>query len=167
MAKENITPEPAPISKGWGAEVKHARVPSGMKLIFEYDEDAILRFLGKKDISDRVKPKEGENPDRKVIYLSFFDGKRVVSMASSHAMTEFEFEPGFWYYLHNEDEIEVSHVKGYNKMKDFNILQLGVSGETVQCPERVHPSGGIVLSDASVREANYTRLNYPLREPRK
>ena len=139
----------------WG-KAKHSRLPSGAKLVFEQDEDALLKFVTMKDISDKLGKDAGE-----VMYAVFWDGRRLVNMPMSFALTEADFIKDKWYYVLNGSEVEMG--PGKNNMKDFDIWEIGETGYTIECPERIHPSGQITLTDESVAEVNYTRLNYPLR----
>lgn len=150
-------------SGGWGAKAVHKRVPSGIKLVLEPDSDCILHFIGYKDITERVaakNPKRG--PIDEVKYATFFDGRRFVTMpASTYALSEIDFTPEKFYYFHHQGEIDCGN--GLNPMKDYEILELGSENEVITCPARVHPSGEIKLCLEAIYEANYTRLNYPLR----
>lgn len=149
---EKINPGGSPFS---GAKVIQKRTPSGVKLIMETDSDCVLVFIGKKDISDKMGKEDGS-----VVYNIFHDGKRFVSMAMSYAFTEVDFKPDTFYYLHNQGEIQRP---GLNAMKDFAIFELGAENEKLICTERIHPDKEITLTLAAIEEANYTRLNYPLR----
>ena len=133
-------------------------VPSGAKLAFEEDSDCVLKFIGLKDISDKMGRDAGE-----VIYNTFFDGKRLVSAPSSYAMSQSTFIPGQWYYLHCVAMIPSAKNPSFNPMKDFEIYQLGSDGESVQCPDRVSDDNTLLLQDDLIAELNYNRLNYPLR----
>lgn len=142
----------------WGGTVKQTMVPSGAKLAFEEDSDCVLKFIGVKDISDKMGRDPGE-----VIYNTFFDGKRLVSAPSSYAMSQSTFIIGLWYYLHCVALIPSSKNPSFNPMKDFEIHELGCDGESVQCPDRISDDNTLILRDAVIAELNYTRLNYPLR----
>ena len=142
---------------GWGGEVINQRVPSGTKLVMAPDDDAILKFVGIKDISDRLGEDEGT-----ALYAVFVDGKRIVSMPCSYALTESVLETGYWYYFQHQGEIDMGG--GKNPMKDFLIKKLGVDGQVVQCPERVSDDKQLILADELIAVINYTRLNYPLRD---
>ncbi len=144
-------------NKGWGGTTKQTRTPSGVKLSFEEDNDAILQFVGYKDISDKCGKEEGE-----AIVMTFFDGKKLVSVPGSYALKEAVFQVGFWYYVWVPGLI-ANTTKGFNPMKDFEIRELGTDGETVQCPDRVSNDKELELIPELIAEINYTRLNYPLR----
>ena len=146
-------------SEGWGgASVVHKRVPSGVKLILEPDSDCLLKFIGKRDITELVTAKKNADP---IVYLIFHDGLRLVSLPTSYAFTQAELTEGHWYYIHHQGEIERP---GLNAMKDLLILQLGVDGEMIVCPERVADSKELTLNSRDISEINYKRLNYPLRK---
>jgi hypothetical protein len=151
-------------TRGWGGSVVQTRMPSGVKLIMEPDSDAILKFVGRKDITERLAAagKYRSTDGERVEYLIFHDGRRFVSMPYSFAFTDApELEPGFWYYIHHQGSIEMP---GRNPLKDFAIIKLGVDGEEVQCPERVADERVLVLAPETVAPINYNRLNYPLRK---
>jgi hypothetical protein len=144
--------------EGWGGEVIQDRLPSGAKLKMTEDSDCILQHLGVKDIQDKVDGAAGP-----VLYLVMHDGRKVVSMPMSYAMTEVkEWHTGEWYYFHCQAEVETN--PDFNPMKDFVIRRLGKTGGDVACPTRIHPDGRIRLIQSEIAEANYTRLNYPLRK---
>jgi hypothetical protein len=141
---------------GWGGEVVHERLASGVKLQFDSDDDCILRFMGFDDISELCNPPK--EPGTAVI-LKFHDGLRIVNINRVFALEAVEFKPGTFYYLWNSGEVETKH----NPMKDIVVLKLGVEGEVVACPERVSDSKEIALTEESMAMVNYTRLNYSLR----
>jgi len=147
---------PTDMSKGWGGKAKASRTPSGAKIIFKSDEEGILRFVGFKDISERMNKPEGE-----IVYIILFDGARNISIASSYAFSEMTFQPGKWYYILNESEIDMG--PGKNPMKDFLVIELGEEGEAVQCPPRIDPSKTLKIDPEAIALLNYTKLNYPLR----
>jgi hypothetical protein len=144
-------------SKGWGGKTEQIVTPSGVKLKFEEDEEAILKFVGIKDISDVM----GE-PEGTVIYNTFWDGKRLVTMACSYSFKKVEFIPGVWYYLWVAGRI-VNRNPDFNPMKDFEIRKLGEDGEEVQCPDKISDDCVLKLDEDLIAEINYNRLNYPLR----
>jgi hypothetical protein len=153
----NPSNNPKSAARGWGAEVVSQRVPSGIKLRMEPDDDCILRFVGEKDISEKMGQEDGS-----VVYLTFFDGERLVTLPSSYALVENgKYVPGRWYYIHHEGEVDLG--EGRNPMKDFLVLNLGVTGESCQCPPRISDDCVLKLEDAVVVAINYNRLNYPLR----
>lgn len=147
-----------------GKNVKLARVASGVKLELKQDDEMFGRYVGCKDISDRVanyKPEDGA-----IIYHTFFDGKRLVTLPSSYALREKQeknpFVPMEFYYLLNEAEIESNFP---NPMKDITIVEFGpcTDGEPVGVPERIDKSRKIYLNDAELARLNYTVINYPLK----
>ena len=140
----------------WG-KAKHLVIPSGTRLIFEEDSDAILCFLGVKDISDKVGKESGE-----VIYQTFTDGKRIVAMPNSYSLSQVTFTPEKFYYLHCVNKIPMSN-KGFNEMKNFAIYELGSEGETIASDENRTGSKEITLTLPVIAELNYSKLNYPLR----
>lgn len=149
---------------GWGAKVVNKRTPSGLKLVLEPDSDCILRFEGYRDVTEKVLARGGrlKEDETAIKYASFFDGKRFVTMsASTYAFSEIEFEPGHFYYIHHEGLVEMGN--GLNPMKDFLILDLGVTGDRITVPTRVDDSGEFTLAPDAIAIVNYTRLNYPLR----
>lgn len=162
MAKKNQPRQsfssPVDPNQDWGGEVIQERMPSGAKLKLESDSDCILRFIGQKDISDKMGRDSGD-----VIYLVMHDGAKVVSMPTSYALSEMngKWVKDDWYYLHNQAEIEVN--PDFNPMKDIVVRHLGPTGKTIKCPKRVSDSGTLTLDAAIIAEINYTRLNYPLR----
>lgn len=139
-----------------GASVVASRLPSGVKLVMDTDADAILVFIGHKDISDRMGKEEGE-----VIYNVFFDGKVFVNMPMSYSFHEIKWEADVFYYVHNAGAINCK--PGFNAMKDFEVYRLGKEGEALKCTDRIHPDKQITLTLPEIAQANYTRLNYPLR----
>jgi hypothetical protein len=140
--------------RDWGGNVKTARVQSGAKLKLAQDCDCILRFLGAKDISQYT------GSDESIYYLMFSDGKTVVSMPQGFAFSEISWTAGKYYYIHNAAEIELP---GKNAMKDYEVIELGIQGDIVDCPKRISETGKLSLSDDAIKDINYTRLNYPLR----
>ena len=161
-AKTDFTPIGA---KGFGGEgVSVARTASGLKMILKQDDELFGRYIGAKDITDKCPDHE---PDKgPIIYHTFFDGKRNITLPSSYAVREstekVPFEEGKFYYLLNEAEIDFQK-PGRNPMKDITIVCLGKAGQSVQVPIRVDKSCKIVLSDAKIAELNYTVINYPLK----
>jgi len=139
-----------------GASVVTSRLPSGVKLVMDTDADAILVFIGHKDISDRMGKEAGE-----VVYNVFFDGKVFVNMPMSYSFHEIKWEVDVFYYVHNAGAIECK--PGFNAMKDFEVYRLGKEGEALKCTDRIHPDKQITLTLPAIAEANYSRLNYPLR----
>jgi hypothetical protein len=154
-------------SEGWG-KAKRIATPSGAKLIFEEDSDAILVFIGIKDISDKVLDSKGSPQEPgSVIYYTFMDGKRLVSMPNSYAISQAIFEPEKFYYIHCASKIPNKN-PSFNDMKDFNIYELGSENETVPCDSSRTGTPKITLTLPNIAELNYTKLNYPLRqEPKK
>lgn len=144
-------------SKGWGGETKQTVTPSGVKLILDEDEECILRFVGEKDISDVM----GKEPGS-VIYNTFWDGKRLVSIPCGYATKKAMFTEGTWYYIWVAALIP-NRNPSFNSMKDFEIRQLGLEGEKVQCPEKICDDRVLNLNEDVIAVINYTRLNYPLR----
>ncbi len=138
-----------------GAATK-AVLPSGKKLVFDEDSDAILLFLGMKDISDKIGEAAGS-----VIYYTFHDGKTIVSMPNSYKLKEMEFKPYSFYYLRNAGNVQTT--PGFNPMKDFEIVELGVENEEVKADSNRTGTPTITLTLDTIRELNYMRLNYPLR----
>lgn len=146
-------------AEGWdSSEVVHARTPSGTRLILASDEDCILKFIERRDISDKMKG----DIDEPVYYYIFEDGARVVSLPASYAMAEAKLEKDYWYYICNQGAVEMTG--GKNPMKDFLILRLGVDGQQIKCPVRVSEQKILILTGEIVAEVNYHRLNYPLRQ---
>lgn len=169
MAKKNPTPKPVTPTtntmQGWGGEVVQSRVPSGTKIRMTADCDMILRHLGDRDITENlteVQQKINEASGKKAIVHSFFDGRIFVSISAGYASTAAKFEPGCYYYIHNQGEVESSR-EGHQPMKDLLILKLGKEGESVQCPQRISDDLVLRLEPDNVATINYTRLNYPLR----
>jgi len=143
-------------SRGWGGKTEQIVTPSGVKLKFEEDEEAILRFVGIKDISDVMGQPEGS-----VLYNTFWDGKRLVTMACSYSFKKVEFQSDTWYYLWVAGRI-VNRNPEFNPMKDFEIRKLGLDGESVQCPSTISKDAILKLEDDIIADLNYTKLNYPL-----
>jgi len=141
------------------------RAPSGAKLILQPDSDCVLQFLTIRDISDYCGKKEGD-----ALLLTAHDGKQVVAMPIGFAVRSVLdlMEPGAYYYFHNQSEIEMP---GKNPMKDIEIWRLGNENESVDADFLPHPdriagdAKTFTLTHESIAEANYTRLNYPLRPP--
>lgn len=159
--KTDFTPIGA---KGFGGKsVATARTASGLKLILTQDDEMFGRFLGEKDITDKV---ADHDPERgRIIYYTFFDGKRNVTLPSSYALREaaeaHPFVQGHYYYLLNEAEVDMG--SGRNPMKDISIVDLGEVGDEVQVPDRVDKSKKIVLGDPTIGQLNYHVINYPLK----
>lgn len=153
---QSVSQIPGQLSK-WGGQAKAVHLPSGAKLIMEEDCDCILLFLGSKDISDKL----GE-PEGSVIYQTFHDGRRFVSMPNSYALTETKFIPYKFYYIHHAGNVQTK--PEFNPMKDFEIAELGAEGETVPCDLSRTGSDTIILSLPVIAELNYTKMNYPLRK---
>ena len=145
-------------NRGWGGTAKQTRTPSGVKVTFEEDQDAILKFLGVRDIGDKVNKEPGE-----ALFYSFWDGCKIISIPGSYAIKETPFLDGIWYYLWVADYVP-NKTSGFNPMKDFDIRELGKDGESVQCPERVSDDGILLLNEDVIAEINYHRINYPLRK---
>lgn len=161
MAKrKTTTPTPAPHSpaKGFkGARVIQSRIASGVPLRFKADEEAILQFVGKKDIQERVPGADGP-----VIYYTFFDGKKLVTMPEGYALSEAkELELDSYIHIINAGELDMG--EGRADMHDFAITALGKGGDVIECDERYCHGGKMTLSHASMYEANYQRINYPHR----
>lgn len=166
QSKEDYTPIG---SKGFGGKaVNIARVASGIKLELDTDSEMFGRYVGMKDITDKVTDHdESKGP---VVYHTFFDGKRLVTISSSYAIREMQekapFVQGNYYYILNEGEVKS---KFPNPMKDFTIINLGTgkddkgNPESIQVPERVDKSGAVTLSDDEIKRLNYTVINYPLK----
>lgn len=154
--KRKPPPRPSSASKGWGGSTVHARIPSGIPLKLEEDSEALLKFIGTKDIQERVADADGP-----VLYMAFSDGAKVVSMAVGYALSEAlpNMEVDGFYHIHNQGEVEI---QGRNPLKDLDITYLGKAGDKVDCPAHVCADGKIELSMAAIAEANYQRLNYPL-----
>lgn len=149
----------------WGGSDKQVHLSSGRKLKFdEEDQDCILLFLGKKDISEKViDPKTGAPKEKgEVVYNVFNDGRGPVSCAMSYSFTEFELEAGHYYYMHLVAFVNTK--PGFNDMKDFEIKDLGVDGETVPADEERTGKKTIKLDLESIRTLNYNIFNYPLRK---
>lgn len=150
------------------AKAMHLRGPSGVKLILEPDSDCILKFRNIRDISDKCGKDEGE-----ALLLVCFDGLKFVNLPIGFAVREVldSMEPDCWYYIHHDGDIEM---QGRNPMKDLNIFRLGLDGETFDRADLPHPERIIAepetktftLSDKACMDANYNRLNYPLRPPK-
>lgn len=151
--KESSTPVGL---QGWGGETKMSRTPSGVKIKFQEDEEAILKYVGQRDVTDMV-------PDatKPVIYLCFHDGQRFVTVSMCHALSKAgTFTEGYWFYIWNQADVPMAQG---NDMHDFAVVQLGVDGQEVTCPPRISDSKLLVLTEEKAAELNYTRLNYPLR----
>jgi hypothetical protein len=141
----------------FGGQARQVVTPSGHKLIFTEDSEAILVFIGKKDISDRL-----GKPAGSVLYLTFYDGAKMVSMPSSYMVTKAEFQPERFYYLHC---VSLVPMKGdFNDMKDFVIWDLGVEGDTVPDNKKISGEDTFELTLQRIEFLNYNRLNYPLRK---
>lgn len=139
-----------------GATVEKERISSGIPISFEIDQEGILKFLGKDDISEACHKDPGE-----AIVLKFSDGKRVVSIGELYALSSVDWKPGKYYYLLHKGEIETK----FNPMKDIEITGLGMEGEVLNCDNRIHPSGKITLSEPSIAEVNYGKtVNYPFND---
>lgn len=154
------TINPLPQSAGsteWGG-AKQLRAPSGIKMKFEDDSDAILRFINTIDVGVKMTPPRA---DGEVIYLIFFDGVNTISLPTSRAFTGVIFEKDKWYYIHNERMFKTR--EDFNAFKDFNIVEIGKDGDEVPCPTRVSDSGILELRSDLIAAINYERLNYPLR----
>jgi hypothetical protein len=145
-------------SQGWGGTAKQAHVPSGIKVLFEEDSDAILKFVGIKDISDKVGKETGD-----ALFYTFWDGRKLVSVPGCFGMKETIFQPGFWYYLLVSALISGKNAS-FSPLKDFDIRELGQDNEKVQCPERVSDDKVLVLNEDIIADINYHRINYPLRK---
>ena len=154
-------------STGWG-KAKQIAVPSGAKLIFDEDSDAILCFIGIKDISDKVLDSKGQpQAAGEVVYYTFTDGKKLVSMPNSYALSQAIFTPEKFYYLHCVSKVPNKN-PSFNDMKNFAIYELGSENETVPCDASRTGASEIKLTLPAIAELNYTKLNYPLRpEPKK
>jgi hypothetical protein len=167
--REQIEKLPGSGISKWGNKEspKQVKLPSGAKLIFREDNDCILLYLGTKDISDKVVDKSGQRqPAGSVIYLVFYDGKKVVSTPVSYSLGDFEFEPDNFYYIHLVSEFKTR--EEFNPMKDFEIAPLGKENEIARVDPARMGVETIKLTLATVAEYNYTKLNYPLRpEPSK
>ena len=142
----------------WGGNTKQVHVPSGVKLIMQEDSDCILIFIGSKDISEKLDKAPGE-----VVYQTFHDGKRLVSMPNSYVIGDTQFEPFKFYYLHCSGLIP-NATPGFNPMKDFEIIELGSEGEEVACDESRTGLPSITLNMETIADLNYTKMNYPLRK---
>jgi hypothetical protein len=142
----------------WGGQTKQVHVPSGVKLIMDEDSDCILCYIGSKDISDKLGKEAGE-----VVYQTFHDGRRLVSMPNSYALTETQFEPFKFYYLHVTGLVQ-NATSGFNPMKDFEIVELGSENEEIASDENRTGTPSITLTLDSIADLNYNRLNYPLRK---
>jgi len=144
-------------SKDWGGTTEQLVTPSGTKLKFQEDEEAILRFVGVKDISDIMGEAEGT-----ILYNTFFDGRRLVTLPCSYSFKKLTFVYGVWYYLWVAAMIANRNPE-LNSMKDFEVRRLGEEGEKVQCPEKISADRILVLNEDTIEELNYSKLNYPLR----
>ncbi len=145
----------------FGGTTKNVHLPSGTKLVWSgEDEDAILKFMGSKDITDKVP--DAQEQGKKVIYVIAHDGKRLVSMPSSFAFTDFEMEKDHYYYLHLDGLVPTGQP---SPMKDFNIVDLGLEGQKVPVTsDRLPGISEITLTLADIKKLNYEMLNYPLRK---
>ncbi len=148
------------VHSGWGGEVVTARIPSGIKIKFTSDGDAILRHVGDRDITDKLGP-DRDSSKGPAIVQTFFDGKNFVSMPAGFASKEAKFQPAHYYYIHLDAEIDTGMPA---PMKDYFIMDLGEAGGTVQVPPRISEDLKLELNDANIAALNYTRLNYPLRK---
>lgn len=166
MAKKALKNEAVTSVNKWNSATGKVMVSaSGKPLRFEEDSDCILRFVSIKDISDKVKKlKDGEE----AVYLIFEDGKTRVAVSRSYALNECSFLPGKYYYIHCAATIPNKSNPMFNDMKDFEIVELGGEGETVESgnPE-LTGSDTLLLSLGTIAELNYKAFNYPLRpEPK-
>jgi hypothetical protein len=136
---------------------KQVHLPSGTKLVFGEDENAILLYVGMKDISRKLKEEDGS-----VVYYIMHDGKRLVSMPNSYALSEMTFQENQFYYIHVAGMVKMR--SDMNDMKDFEIIQLGGENETVPCDADLVGAPEITLTLPRIAELNYNRMNYPLRK---
>lgn len=135
---------------------------SGVPLEFEVDSDCILRYLTTDDITNLIPEEKRDrkrDPDARALIHKFFDGRRVVAVSQTFKLSRVKWESGYYYYIVECGLVETD----LNPMKDFKVVRLGVSGESIGCPKRVADDGTFVLSDEGIGEVNYNRLNYPLR----
>ncbi len=146
----------------FGGKAVNVSLPSGSKLQFtEPDQDGIVQFLGFKDVSDKKNMEPGS-----IIYLIGCDGKRNVSLSLSYQIREAmkldSFVPGRFYYIHLADLVVTN--PDFNKMKDFTIIDLGAEGDEVPVSGgRLADIKKITLSLETIKDLNYSKLNYPLR----
>ena len=164
----------------WGKGIKPVRLPSGRPLRFDtIGQNAMLQFMGIKDISHRVIDKEtGTVKDAgTVIYLVFNDGRRIVThtrgFAFEEATTELEdkdgnripaaIQPGDYLFVELVDYIDTNQP---TPMKDFAIFRLGVEGEKIDVPEEYAGLLGSTfeVSLKAIAKANYEKLDYPFRQ---
>lgn len=148
------------------AKPLHLRGPSGVKLILEPDSDCVLKFRNIRDISDYCGKDEGD-----ALLLVCFDGLKFVNLPIGFAIKSVldSLQPDHWYYIHHDGEIEM---QSRNPMKDLNIFELGRDGTVLAREDLPHPeriagdAKEFTLSDKACMDANYNRLNYPLRPPK-
>jgi len=159
---KKLKPEEDPASSrhsaagGWDENCVVARTPSGKKILIGEDEEMLGRFLGVVDISEQC-----DKPPDSAVYLSFFDGRRIVNISRSHALVEVKWVRDHYYYIHNEGSIEMT--KQPTPMRDYFVVSLGVAGNVMKVPARIDESLSWDASDAAIATLNYSRLNYPLR----
>lgn len=158
--------EEMPKTQTWNPIRK--RIPSGKKLEWGPDSDCLLRFVGYREI---LLPDTGET----VTYLSFWDGKQIVTCHESYAFSQAgKLTEGSFYYLHNNGEIDTK----VGTMNDLEINELGIAGTRINgIPEPYasrltppeegqerDPEAVLVVSDDTARRLNYSHLNYCFRK---
>lgn len=137
-----------------GSSVKRKRLASGIPLVLDADQEAILLYEGSTDISDRINEEPGT-----AIYLKFSDGKKLRSMSRSFALQDIDWTQGKYYYLNNTGEIEMGNK---NPMRDIIVEELGEEGNTLKCAKRISKSGTLILTEDHIAIANYTSdMNFP------
>lgn len=158
------------------AQVKQVVVPSGSKLLFtDDDQDAILKFVGMKDITDKYAEKYGKDPKSidPIQYLTFNDGKKLVSMSMSHTLKDTTFEQGKYYYLRLDSKVQTNVNKEFAPMKDFAVAEYKVpEGSAIDMTWRFSAEDAptnldltkVPLTLDSLAILNYDLLNYPLRK---
>lgn len=158
-------------SNAWGVQdpsKRKVRLPSGQKMKFtDQDQEAILVFLGIKDISERVIDPETKEPKEagSVLYYVFHDGKRIVNLAEGFALRDYQADPGFeidkFYYIHVADLLETGQPTA---MKDLDIYLLGSENDDANVDEEYMGKPTIKLTLPTIAELNYKFLNNPLRK---
>lgn len=157
------------------AVTRQVVVPSGAKLQFvDDDQDALLKFIGKKDITDKYAEKYGKSASEldKIEYLTFHDGKKLVSMSMSYTLRDTQWEAGKYYYIRLDAKVSTG-AKEFSPMKDFAVAEYTIpEGSMIDMSWRFgtgpNPSSldlkAVPLTLDSLRILNYDCLNYPLRK---
>lgn len=117
------------------------------------DDELIVQYQGAKDISEHIGEKEP------AIYLIFFDGVNTFNMSRSFKLAQQEWKTGFWYYIHNNGEVETK----LNPMIDWEIYELGETGKTLDVEKEWIKEGKLKLVPELIAGLNYSKVNNPFR----